>query len=597
MSSTLHVPLLGEGRAIRVDEWATHTPVILYQARRADAFALQGETGPMQSILFGNAPVWHWTLLFRPQFWGFFVLPLPTAFAAYWQCKMLLLLSGTFFAFQLLTRSSWLAIFGSLWFYFSAFTQWAYSWPALLPEMLGLACWAAYLAARLCQPATLPRTILTGAAFVWVCVNFALCLYPPFQIPIVYAAAGLWLAWYILNPQPLPWLRLTIATLTVAATVGLLVYEIRDLIALVAQTVYPGRRIVTPGSIPVSLLASGFANYFFSEGHFPSAFGNICQAVSYYWLAIFTLPLMLALPRRHNTALAILIAVLALLTAWMLAPVPAWLGHILFLDRVLTERIVPAAGLLNIAIVLLALSALRTAKLPTWTIAAAASMAIATLTLFQTNAALGNFLTAPQVGISAALLALCLWSLWTARPRLLAAAILLPSLYAFALVNPIDQGLHYYLRTPTEEAIRRNNMRDAKWLVYGDSQVHAPFFTAMGLDVFNAFHYAPFLDRWRLFDPTQQQDSLYNGTGSANAYCLPPGQPPRMERDPKFAVLPPLIRAFYVSPSDPRLKQSGVHYFAHFGPPNPVCFPSEAFELVTPEPLNGMVLYKRKEGI
>ncbi len=132
---------LGTGKAIRGDEWAYHTPAILHQVYRATPF--DSETtplGPDHTSLFSNIPVRHVTTIFRPQFWGFFVFPPAYAFSFYWQFKALLLLTGVFSVLLLLTQSSRIAAFGALWYAFSPNIQWTYSWPSLLPEMVGLFC-------------------------------------------------------------------------------------------------------------------------------------------------------------------------------------------------------------------------------------------------------------------------------------------------------------------------------------------------------------------------------------------------------------------------------------------------------------------------
>src|SRR5438477_9675311 len=66
-------PLLGTPRPIRVDEWNFHTPLILNQYLRPDRFSPKDTiVGPGNAGLVANGPMWHFTTLFRPEFWGFF---------------------------------------------------------------------------------------------------------------------------------------------------------------------------------------------------------------------------------------------------------------------------------------------------------------------------------------------------------------------------------------------------------------------------------------------------------------------------------------------------------------------------------------------
>ena len=97
--------VLGHFRATRVDEWNFHTPAILNQLFRVHPLALDGAAdGPGKAALMTNVPCRHFTQLFRPQFWGFHLLPAEMAFAVYWQAKALLLLTGVFTLLLLLTR-------------------------------------------------------------------------------------------------------------------------------------------------------------------------------------------------------------------------------------------------------------------------------------------------------------------------------------------------------------------------------------------------------------------------------------------------------------------------------------------------------------
>ena len=190
--------LAGTGKAIRGDEWAYHTPAILHQVYRATPF--DSETtplGPDHASLFSNLPVWHFTTIFRPQFWGFFIFAPDYAFSFYWQFKALLLLTGVFSLLLLLTQSSRVAAFGALWYAFSPNIQWTYSWPSLLPEMVGLFCLvmcAVFYMSIGRRPARLRRSC---GGLRRLRRNFALCAYIPHQIPLVWLGVFLCIWWVV----------------------------------------------------------------------------------------------------------------------------------------------------------------------------------------------------------------------------------------------------------------------------------------------------------------------------------------------------------------------------------------------------------------
>ena len=69
-------------RDIRSDEWLVWTPSVLAQARHQPPFPVENPTlGAGRSPMLMNLPTRHWSTLFRPQLWGYFVFDLEHGFA------------------------------------------------------------------------------------------------------------------------------------------------------------------------------------------------------------------------------------------------------------------------------------------------------------------------------------------------------------------------------------------------------------------------------------------------------------------------------------------------------------------------------------
>jgi hypothetical protein len=532
-------------------------------------------------------------MLFRPQFWAFFLLPRDYAFAMYWQWKMLLLLGGTFAAFRLLTGSGTLAIFGSLWFFISAYTQWAYSWPSLLPESIGLACLIFVAAANLVEAGTMRRAVLWGSAFVLVCVDFALCAYPPFQIPLAYASIGMFAAWMTARGRWPQWPeagRVLTALAAVAAIMVGFYWEIREVVQIVKQTVYPGNRTFAGGGVPWTVLASGFADLLKSESDVPRTFLNICEGSGYLWFGPLTV-----LFRRPAKAAAVLLGFFALLLAWMVLPIPAAFGKPLLLDMVQGVRVTPALGLVNIALTLLFL---RESRMRQWTHAGIALLVtgcvagLAALLLLM-DASLDGFFGMPGLLACAGLGGLTMAAMAAGFRRVFAVLVLTPLIWANLLVNPLTRGLPAYERSPLARYFREHPPEAGRWLVFSNDWAVPDCFGSLGLDVFNFFQYVPYVDEWRLFDPDRKLGVFYNGSGYTLAAALPAGSPARIEAGAAVPIST-LVRRLSVDPGDPRLRQMRVRYFAHQGPPPEGAFPPEKFEQLTPEPLQGFTIYRAK---
>lgn len=586
-------PLLGYGKGIRADEFNVHTPLILHQLNARDPLAVESIAGPSSTILIANAPARHWSMLFRPQFWAFFLLPRDYAFAMYWQWKMMLLLGGTFAAFRLLTGSAILAIFGSLWYFISAYTQWGYSWPSLLPESIGLACLIFVAAAQLAEAGTMRRAALWGFAFVILCVDFGLCAYPPFQIPLAYAAAGMFAAWMAARGRWPDWTeggRICIALSATGLIMGAFYWEIRDVVQIVKQTLYPGNRSFDGGGVPWTVIASGFADLLKSENHVPRTFLNICEGSGYLWFGPLTV-----LFRRPAKSTAVLLGVFAFLLAWMVLPIPAAFGKPFLLHMVQGIRVTPALGLVNIALTLLFL---RESRMRQWTHAGLALLitgcaaGLAALLLLM-DASLDGFFGVRGLLACALLGGLTLAAMAAGQRRVFAILVLVPLIWANLLINPLTRGLPAYEQSQLARYVREHPPEPGRWLVFSDDWSVPPYFGALGLEVLNSFQYVPSLQDWRLFDPDRKADGFYNGSGYTAAGALPAGSPAGFE--PGQPRTPPtLLRKFLVDPGDPRLRQIRVRYFAHQGPPPAGAFPPEKFEQLTPEPLQGFTIYRAK---
>src|SRR4051812_13846956 len=67
--------LAGTPKEIRSDEWLGTTIEMVSQSRLHPSFPLINPAwGPAEVPLIANLPARHWSMLLRPQYWGFFLL-------------------------------------------------------------------------------------------------------------------------------------------------------------------------------------------------------------------------------------------------------------------------------------------------------------------------------------------------------------------------------------------------------------------------------------------------------------------------------------------------------------------------------------------
>ena len=592
---------MAPGKRIRGDEWAYHTPAILHQIYRATPF--ESETtplGPDHTSLFSNVPVRHFTTMFRPQFWGFFVLPPAYAFSFYWQFKALLLLTGVFSVLLLLTQSSRIAAFGTLWYAFSPNIQWTYSWPSLLPEMIGLFCivmCAVFYMSVGRRPAML---VAAAAACAVAAMNFALCAYIPHQIPLVWLGVFLCIWWVVAKREVIfsrDYALPRIAALGAAwCVVGLAMFafygDAERALTTMGNTLYPGRRSSPAGGYSMLALASHFFSFWESDRRFPlpQRFANICECAGFFWLAPVTLLALRGVkgPVAPKLAYWILMAFGALLFTWMTLPVPHAIGRALFMDKVGAGRCIHVLGLVNVSLVALSLSFRRTGGGKDWRwslVLGAAVLAIVYPALLLTNSRLADFLTTPELVTAAGYLTLLIVAVIESRFRLLAVVLVLPHIVVFGLVNPVDRGLRVVETAPLVRFVRaRPELLRHRWVVYSPSPPDSTFFAAVGCDVVNGLKYVPDLKTLSVLDPTGAQRDLVN----RSAWLL--AEPEYGNRPAVFEQVPPNLLRMRVNPLDPALRDIGVRYAAFSREPPPEI--AERMKLLAGWRVSGFWLYE-----
>lgn len=241
----------GTPRAIRADEWMGTTLQMISQAGSNPPFPTTNPVwGSAEVPLIANLPVRHWSMLFRPQYWGFFVLDIDRAFSFYWGMKACFLLGGVFLLLMILTDNDFgMSLLGALWVFFSGFIQWWYSASGMLPEMIG--CVALLLVAIHYVVLSPHRWTIAASAVIFLAclLNSALCFYPPFQVPLLYLGIAILVG--SLGPR-LPTIlkrdalafrisAMGAALLTVAVLGTIFYHDARQAITMARETVYPGR--------------------------------------------------------------------------------------------------------------------------------------------------------------------------------------------------------------------------------------------------------------------------------------------------------------------------------------------------------------------
>jgi hypothetical protein len=585
--------IVGHPRLTRSDEWLVWTPAALAQIHHIPPMPIENPAlGAGASPLLMSLPVRHYSMLFRPQLWGFFVFDAERGFAWFWNTKILGLLLSYFLLFRLITGGRVaLAILGSVAVSYSSCVQWFFSSPTMLPEMM--ASWALMLVAgkNLFDPSSSWRKIGAAALLCSCAINFVLSCYPPFQIPLVYLGLTLFgvLVWER-RGKPFhggfAWLAGTIVL--TAAVLWPTFVAARPALEIIAHTSYPGARRGTGGTMPVMQLFSGLLNFFDGSRPHPAMFPNTSEASNFFpiWLPVIAGLLWRwrnwhargesrAMTSRSMPLCGALAVFILFFSVYAVAGLPEWFCRITALNFVTEQRALLAIGVAGLMLTFASLRddgiALVSGRGRIWI---PTLIAFAALVYFVTAQRQNPvYLTRGYCALYIALSTLLGSFYFCAKPIVFACTFSGALLLNNFLVNPISRGLPILLHSQAARHIAAIYKSDptAAWAAY-ERGMAAQFAIASGAHVLNGVKAVPDLYLLGQLDRAGSARDIYNRYG-VMALDLPrPGElAARFE-----AVGGDSYRAF-VSPFDPALRQAGLKY---------VVFP----RMLSPEEIGGMKL-------
>ena len=523
--------IIGKPRDIRSDEWLVHTPWIWSQAEQQPSFpVINKNIGNGVAPLLTNLPARHWSMLFRPQMWGFFFLDRERAFAFNWNFKWFALLLSGFLFLRIIARgNNLLALSGTLLLLFTNYVQWFFSTPTCMPEMISMlffALWAVHT-----MRAAESRWAIGGAGLVLLVSieQFALCSYPRFQIPLAYLALALLLGGCCRSRdndarRSFDYFRTgcLIAAVAIAATLlGQWYREISPTIREIGTLIYPGRQIFSGREFSWVRLFAPFLEFSMTQQHFPLSLGNVCEAGGFLFLA----PLLAAAVIREvwrgcrDGVLIAVVLFIALAIWFMLMGVPMWLARITGWSYVPSIRVIPAVGVASIVGVVryLGLPSEKPQDKKTWLLVGALGLALILFgCLSLANSGMDDFARLTEV-IGAAVFFATVFCLVWQRQRLASCLLLvLPLLWANPLVNPIERGLPGLTRSEVfrwlSEAQRSD--RGGRWIVVGDPTNRtcclAQLVKATGADILGGTRSMPDREMLRILDPENRYETVHN---------------------------------------------------------------------------------------
>ena len=518
--------VLGVPQPARSDEWMLQTPWIFSQARRTPAFSpTNPNVGSDVTPLVTNLPVRHWSTVFRPQMWPFFLLSTERAFAFYWNFKSFFLLLGALLFLGVLTgRKTALDLAGAVFLTFSPFVQWWFSTPTCLPEMLAMLFFALWLSTIVYHGRAWWQVATAAACLIIAIENFIFCCYPRFQIPLVYLAAALLLGGLITSKarDEFRTFRLCCVGLVIT-TVTLVTWfwwrDIAEIIRITSLLSYPGQMRFTGGGFEWNRFFDPFLEFSMKGDRFPEKLRNACEASGFLLLApLLALPAIRdALRRRFDWLLVVPLVLIAGVTLYMIVGIPMWAAKASGWAYVTSGRANLLVGVATtIALVrYLARGEKEAPAISTCLCLFGGCVLLLIPVLNLTNVRLGHFETSSTIVATAFLVGLITLCLWIRSVVAACILLIVPQFYACALINPIMRGVPGITQSGLLHwlAEAQKNRPDGKWIILGDTlraQVLPDFVKASGADVLGGMRCNPDYEMLRILDPGKKYVAFTN---------------------------------------------------------------------------------------
>lgn len=338
-------PFLGTARSIRSDEWIVLTP--LFQTAVLGGFGSENIVSPYHESLKGffALPISDWSLVFKPQLWGFWIMAPAYAYSLYFAVMWGSFLAGYTILFRQIGIGLTGAVFGSSALFFSHFVQvW---WTSNAPTF-AFSAWP--LVAFL-----LPiRPVLKAIILFWVCAVWIFGLvYPPFIVSMAFVLVTVLVTF---RRDAITKANIIAGLVAMAFLAAVFALYYGNLITVMSHTVYPGQRSALPGTLQVAKVVAHLFPYFNISGFKPLIPSNECEVavvstllplimlcfVRYrsLWKAISSNPVLVVLPGIG----------LGVMLSWMILPIPQWIGKLLLWTLVPPERMAWGFGVLLFAL-------------------------------------------------------------------------------------------------------------------------------------------------------------------------------------------------------------------------------------------------------
>lgn len=584
MGSAYVEPIFGKLRSIRSDEWLVSTPQML-TGQFTDYLGPNSILQAMESPILPTAGVFFGLSGFAiPRTWLMYFLPANFGVSFYFCSGLIMAFFFSFEFFYVITRKSnkAVALIGASFTVLSTYYMWwsfAYGYFAAQAAVVML-----YYALHARHPIT-----RTGFGFgTAVFGSFFVCqFYPAWQVPLGYVFLII-LIYIIIDAgnviksyRKVDFAILFFSIGLMIAFIGSYLYDSREYITAITNTVYPGKRVMS-GDPSLYKLFNYVPALFFSF------FDVQNPSESAMFINFFPLPVLLNIyymirTKKFNLLATLLIIVSIIFSICSIMPLPELFLKVTLLLHSIPKRIVDIVAFIQIILLVIALTHYDQEKklkiLPVLIMTAPIMLITGYYSASNFEDAIGKL----YIYAACILLGLLFVVVVSYRRNkvlhMTTASIFVLCAVTSLTVLPFSKSLDAIYSKPISIHIQGivETDPDAKWLSL-NNQIDCGLLVANGAPTINSVQVIPNIELWEKLDPHNQYEEIYN------RYAHLTVEISEEDTKPELAFLDHII--LKLNPAD--LKKTGAQYILS---PSPISS-TDSYNLIQLYGANGHFIYQ-----
>ena len=512
--------VLGVQRGIRSDEWVKSIGVLkALSYENYPVFSNLLRATATENDLVAGHVAWSISALYRPLTWGYLLLGSVSAgltVSTIGAAILMFLLSFDFF--MLLSKNRKLSFAFACVLVFSPFVQWWTSYDLFIAGFALLLAGHRYLTTE-----SLKTKILSALVVVIFAGNFALLLYPAWQVPMAYILLGA-LIWIILTNRKEIKLKAKVdipiigcALLVLLGSAVYLYFQSAGAVQEMMNTVYPGTVRVnnTMDTNRLYLTNLNMFSPYTTQYVFGGNQSEAADFITFFPVGIILCIFAMIRNRKADSFSIIMIILSAFLGAFSFLNMPEILRKVTLMSFTMGSRVLPWFGFVQILLFFRGISLLR--KEIKWYIALPFAAAYALFVIWKIKDAsmvAGQYAILAFVGaVIAVIITAALRSRKDERTqRTFATIMAVFALMTGGLVHPIQRGMAEIEESDVVKSIRAITEEDSegKWLVDNLPYPYGMVPLFGGAPTINCVNNYPNLEMWHMLDPEEDEDFAYN---------------------------------------------------------------------------------------